>query len=151
MTRINCIDAYHLTNKHLLAEYRELPRIFKSILDNLVQDKDVKRIEEDDYRLGEGHMTFFNNKLNFLVKRYDRIIAILKVRKFNLSDSYNSYVKKMIKELEEDRRTHNLFKDWKPSLRDEAININRLIERSPEVGDKIYYENIFKEMLILNS
>jgi len=29
MTRINCIPVTELHNKHLVAEYRELPRIFK--------------------------------------------------------------------------------------------------------------------------
>jgi hypothetical protein len=41
MTRINCIDPALLSDKHLGAEYRELPRIF-----NLVRDA-IKRGESE--------------------------------------------------------------------------------------------------------
>lgn len=55
MTRINCVPVEELTDKHLLAEYRELPRIFN--LARAVEDAPT------EYVLGTGHMKFFYDKL----------------------------------------------------------------------------------------
>ena len=54
MTRINCIPVEELHDKHLLAEYRELPRVFSLARG----DADIP----DTYRMGKGHVTFFYDK-----------------------------------------------------------------------------------------
>lgn len=81
MTRINCVPVEELTDKHLGAEYRELPRLFGQI------QKAIERGESFDdprnpkeYKLGKGHTRFFYNKLAWLCDRYTLIVAECKRR-----------------------------------------------------------------------
>lgn len=84
MTRINVVPPSELSTKHLVAEYRELPRIFGLV------EKAVLRGERPDdprnpteYRLGTGHVRFFYNKLWFLIDRYHELVAEMYRRGFN--------------------------------------------------------------------
>jgi hypothetical protein len=81
MTRINCIPVEELTDKHLGAEYRELPRLFGQI------QKAIERGESPDdprnpkeYKLGKGHTRFFYNKTEWLIKRYVWLVKECLVR-----------------------------------------------------------------------
>ena len=71
MTRINVIDPSRLSDKHLGAEYRELPRVF-----GLVREAQARGERPDDprnpqqYVLGAGHVRFFYPRLGYLVERY---------------------------------------------------------------------------------
>ena len=78
MTRINVIDPQELTRQHLIAEIRELPRIFtlvKSWRNTGVNYYNFKRIKKqpDAYTLGAGHMIFFADKLGYLLDRYNAL------------------------------------------------------------------------------
>jgi len=75
MTRINCVPVKELTDKHLGAEYRELPRLFGQI------QKAIERGEQPDdprnpteYKLGKGHTRFFYNKVSWLCNRYEDLV-----------------------------------------------------------------------------
>lgn len=60
MTRINLVPVSELSDQHLIAEYRELPRIFNLVLNAQYKGKyplDFKI--SDTYLLGTGHVTFF--------------------------------------------------------------------------------------------
>ncbi|UGO50134.1 putative endonuclease V [Morganella phage vB_MmoM_Rgz1] len=81
MTRINLVDPQTLTDQHLIAEYRELPRVFALALK--AYGKPVKI--PADYVLGTGHVKFFYNKLQFLHKRQLSLIAECKRRGFKIS------------------------------------------------------------------
>ena len=75
MTRINVVTPEDLHPKHLLAEYRELPRVFK-----------LARLGDDipeTYRLGPGHVKFFFDKLEFLYNRQCRLVKEMQKRGFN--------------------------------------------------------------------
>lgn len=75
MTRINLIDVELLSDQHLAAEYRELPRIYGDVRALVSKGKKVRDVKfPSSFVLGKGHMTFFYNKLGFLVKRQQRII-----------------------------------------------------------------------------
>ena len=81
MTRINCVPVEELTDKHLGAEYRELPRLFGQIA------KAVERGESPDdkrnptvYKLGKGHTRFFYNKVQWLVYRYQQLVKECEAR-----------------------------------------------------------------------
>lgn len=81
MTRINCVPPEELTNPHLLAEYRELPRVF-----GLVR-KAIERGETPGdprnpatYRLGAGHVRFFYPRLGYLLRRQIDTIAEMRRR-----------------------------------------------------------------------
>lgn len=75
MTRINVVHPWELANQHLLAEYRELPRVFNLVRNQ--QDKGNKPSDlniPSEYALGKGHVTFFYDKLLYLKNRQERII-----------------------------------------------------------------------------
>lgn len=95
MTRINVVAVQDLSDKHLLAEYKELPRIFTAVLKHQANNK--KPLDFNipaKYKLGTGHVTFFYDKCLWLRKRYAQIYAELSVRGFNLnSDLINSICK----------------------------------------------------------
>lgn len=75
MTRINLIDPAELNVKHLIAEYRELPRIFAKVRKLCDEGKTPEDIDRPThYVLGKGHMKFFYTRLAFLVRRQQRLI-----------------------------------------------------------------------------
>ncbi len=78
MTRINLIPVEELSDQHLLAEYRELPRIVNAVINCKAKNNDIPR----NYRLGQGHVRFFYNKIIFLFNRYSQIYDELKYRGF---------------------------------------------------------------------
>ena len=86
MTRINVVPVDELTDKHLVAEYRELPRIFK-----LVQDRQDKGFtgatvkKPDAYTLGTGHVLFFYDKLYYLIDRYQELCNEMCTRGFTVN------------------------------------------------------------------
>jgi len=83
MTRINLVDPQVLSDKHLMAEYRELPRIFTAVKKLQAQGKKPVNVHiPDRYVLGEGHCKFFYNKLGWLRMRYVKLYDELKHRDY---------------------------------------------------------------------
>lgn len=80
MTRINVVPVEELCDQHLLAEHRELTRIPNAV----AKGKFHLKGQPTDYKLGEGHVRFFFNKLTFLKKRYDLLNQECKKRGFNV-------------------------------------------------------------------
>jgi hypothetical protein len=122
MTRINCaIKPAELSNKHLIAELREIKRIPNHILntENLNLDIPVK------FKLGEGHVKFFYNKLGYLYKRYQELYVEAKKRDFDVSDYSESFIKAI--ELRRD-----LNNDYVECCEDREILLERLRERDYE-------------------
>ena len=72
MTRINCVPPEELTDKHLLAEYRELPRVFALAYGAYRRGMDETKLPKQ-YTLGKGHVLFFYDKLVYLEKRFNAI------------------------------------------------------------------------------
>lgn len=75
MTRINAgIAPELLIDQHLIAELRELPRVFSLVGKRIGNDtyKNVKIPEQ--FVLGEGHVTFFYDKLWYLQCRFKRLV-----------------------------------------------------------------------------
>ena len=122
MTRINLVDPAYLSNEHLGAEYRELPRIF-----NLVRAVQAKGLVPSDlkistsYTLGTGHVRFFYNKLKWLQRRQQAIIqeCLKRGRVVNFSD---------VEQLTVGIEKHWLG-EWSPSREEIKINIARINER----------------------
>ena len=122
MTRINCVDPKILVNKHLLAEYRELPRVFK--LAKPCSDA------PKTYTLGKGHVKFFYNKLNYLFLRQIDITLELQSRGFNLR--YSPFdLREFWKPVKEE-----LWGDWTPSKTDMEVNLQRIQERLSAIKSK---------------
>lgn len=80
MTRINVVPVEELCDQHLLAEWRELPRMRGFAEKTVIEEKNIPLT----YRLGEGHMAFFLNKADFLEERHAQLTKELLKRGFNL-------------------------------------------------------------------
>lgn len=121
MTRINLVPVEELSDQHLLAEYRELPRIVHAVISKKVLIKDIP----DSYRLGTGHVKFFYNKIIFLSERYQLIFAELRFRGF-LKDSVFS-ASGLSDEIKESGYCEE--KEYHFSLDEIAISRARIVEK----------------------
>src|SRR5690606_3058429 len=77
MTRINCVPVQELSGPHLVAEYRELPRVFA------LAQKAAGRgalFQPTTYTLGKGHLLFFYTRLSYLARRHTELIEEMKRR-----------------------------------------------------------------------
>lgn len=126
MTRINIIPPKELSDLHLRAELREMPRIKTYIKRSLIKHKnnlyqlllDVPK----NYTLGTGHVKFFYNKLEYLWNRYIQL-QIEHIHRFGKqygSDGLVLPITDLPKEL---------FKQWHPNPDDQYINRKRIYDR----------------------
>ncbi|AGH32114.1 endonuclease V N-glycosylase UV repair enzyme [Vibrio phage 11895-B1] len=122
MTRINTIKPSDILDQHLIAEWRELPRIPNSILSGKAK-LDLKIIP-DQYKLGQNHVRFFYNKLSYLQKRHTMICEEMDRRSINRDKSITVDLTSLNLVLKA-----CLCNDWQPTSRDHNINIERLQER----------------------
>lgn len=74
MTRINCVPVAELTDAHLGAEYRELPRVFALAQAAYERGEDPTTYPQE-YLLGAGHVKFFYARLGYLRERYAALAA----------------------------------------------------------------------------
>lgn len=122
MTRINLVNPCHLSDKHLGAEYRELPRLF-----GLVRKAQHKGLRPGDlpiprsYVLGKGHVLFFYNKLKWLQRRQENIIeeCLLRGRVVTFPSSLHLL----------DGIDPEWINDWCPSIQEIRLNVKRINER----------------------
>lgn len=124
MTRINCVPPSELSGPHLVAEYRELPRVFKLMRAAQARGEriDDKR-NPTEYRLGTGHVRFFYNKGLFLLHRQKALVAEMLERGY--SPSYTDPTELLPDGLDAWR-----MMDWTPTEEALAINRQRIAERS---------------------
>lgn len=73
MTRINCVPPGELSRQHLVAEYRELPRVFG--LARAAIDRGERPVTAESYTLGKGHVRFFYTRLAWLARRQAELIS----------------------------------------------------------------------------
>jgi len=77
MVRVNIISPAMLSDQHLVAEYNEI-FMLRSYLLRYPNRTGIPR----EYRLGEGHMRFFQDKALYLKKRHDALRAEMALRGF---------------------------------------------------------------------
>jgi deoxyribonuclease (pyrimidine dimer) len=118
MTRINVVPVTELTDKHLLAEYRELPRVFHAAQEWYKQGGDPADLP-DTYRLGTGHVKFFYCRLQFCYLRQLDLYKECRRRGFNvtLKPDFNHLIGGI------DRTPSWMLRDYEPTP--EALRINR--------------------------
>lgn len=85
MTRINLLPVTELSDQHLMAEYRELPRIVNAVMDGRLSGAHPPK----KYVLGTGHVKFFADKLYFLYTRYVKIWNELLYRGVDLNPEFS--------------------------------------------------------------
>ena len=67
MTRINSgVDPKELSDKHLIAEHREIKRIPNKVKSGKYDITDQPKF----FKMGTGHVKFFYDKLKYLYDRY---------------------------------------------------------------------------------
>lgn len=120
MTRINVVDPSHLTDQHLMAEYRELPMVIGTLKRSLKSPKGLPKIGSK-YSLNGGHVSFFYDKGKFLFRRYQALIEELKHRHYQLDP--NRSPDWSVFEL------NGLNNDWSPDMEALIVNRNRIRER----------------------
>jgi deoxyribonuclease (pyrimidine dimer) len=82
VTRINLgIASSDLCDQHLLAEYRELPRIWSDVSKLLQRGEGVYHIP-NTFTLGTGHVCYFRNKGRYLHTRWESLCAEMRGRGF---------------------------------------------------------------------
>lgn len=113
MTRINVVPVTELCDQHLLAEHRELTRIPNAIASGRAKVDSAKIPSR--YTLGNGHVTFFYDKLLWLLVRYARIDDECRNRGFNVT---NKWPNDLMLE-----RHCDLYGTYEPD--EEALRINR--------------------------
>ena len=120
MTRINCVPVQELHPKHLVAEYRELPRVFK--LAEAAYKKRLAIKAPEKYTLGSGHVKFFYSRLGYCKIRFQNLVAEMISR---------GYSPNFVATPEVDLPP-SWYGDWSPD--DEALSINRkrIAERLPK-------------------
>lgn len=118
MTRINLVDPKLLSDQHLFAEWREMPRIATALQQRLVKGPFTQVLS--DYRLGTGHMVFFYDKMGFLSRRYKKITRELKTRGYTLTEYDSNPFAGFDKQY---------TKNYTPSPKEVNISKQRLIEK----------------------
>lgn len=74
MTRINVVPVESLHYKHLIGEYRELPRVFTLARNAQREVLSGRKKLPPRYTLGTGHVLFFYDKLGYCHKRYRQLV-----------------------------------------------------------------------------
>lgn len=127
MTRINIIDPALLSDQHLMAEYREIFMVPASLRRSL-RTRSVSAILAGiprQYTLNKGHVTFFYDKISYLVERYEMLKTHLVDRGFNIDPARADFPVHDIPEC--------FMKGWEPSAGEfaaaEAIILKRLEEK----------------------
>lgn len=84
MTRINCVPVSELSDRHLVAEYRELPRVYALSAAALGRGE-TPNDHPDEYFLGKGHVKFFYSRLGYIRKRQRQLIQEMRRRGFQVN------------------------------------------------------------------
>ena len=115
MVRINLIKPKFLADQHLIAEYNEILMLFGYVRKHPhTHFEDIPK----NYRLGQGHILFFKNKLKYLEKRFELIKKEMRKRGFCC-----------LKKIDFENIDKNLINDWKPFDSDAEIIKSRLRDK----------------------
>ena len=118
MTRINCVPVSELSRQHLLAEYRELPRVFALARKAHCMRRKVAAPEA--YTLGTGHVKFFYQRLGYCSRRFHELREEMVLRGYKPKYDDAPFV---LVPAEWQR-------DWEPDAAALAINRRRIVERT---------------------
>lgn len=123
MTRINAnLDPSVLLDAHCMAEYRELPMVMAAARRSLKTQSSqtvMKKIPKD-FTLNAGHVTFFYNKMSFLVDRYQRLINELCARGYSLDPN---------RTLDLSNIPSEFFGDYAMTSADKEVIVERILTR----------------------
>lgn len=125
MTRINCIPPSELTGPHLVAEYRELPRVFALVRAAIARgERPDDQRNPSSYRLGAGHVRFFYPRLGYLARRQAQLVAEMRTRGYRPQF--------VATEALTEGFPLTWCLDWEPDAEAIALNRSRIAERMPK-------------------
>ena len=123
MTRINVIPVTELTRQHLIAEWRELPRIYALVHKAHTSGKPWTNRQPKEYTLGTGHVLFFYDKLAWITERHKQLVSEMINRGYKPSFTdpvENEWIAKI---------PSYYWKQWQPTQDAITINMQRINER----------------------
>ena len=116
MTRINVgILPSELTDKHLIAEHREIKRIPNCVAKGRYNMDGIP----GRFKLGKGHVKFFYNKLAYLKHRYFKLYIECLKRGFNVQCYIEAW----------DNVPNELLNNYEPTKQDRLIVQQRINEK----------------------
>lgn len=118
MTRINCVPPKELSRQHLLAEYRELPRVFKLAAEAF--RRDTKVVAPAQYTLGAGHVKFFYSRLAYCAARFQALRTEMLCRGYKPHYDHPPLV----------NVGQEWWQDWLPTAAALDVNRRRILERT---------------------
>lgn len=118
MTRINCVPPEELSRQHLLAEYRELPRVF-ALADKAYSAR-RKIVAPSSYTLGAGHVLFFYSRLGWCRRRFHALRDEMLRRGYKPAYNDTPAV----------ATPPEWWQDWEPDAAALALNRQRILERT---------------------
>ena len=128
MTRINLIPVKELSDQHLIAEYRELPRVIK-------QKIDISKAPEK-YCLGKGHVKWAKKHSLFCLDRYNQLCNEMVYRNFNIS--YGAWT---LEEVYCMQPPESIILSYKPNEKDIELSRSRIIEKIKQKPDWYRWTN----------
>jgi hypothetical protein len=124
MTRVNVgIEPWELNNQLLFTEYKEIVRIPNAIAAGRAVLSDIP----EDFKLGEGHVKFFYNKLTYLHRRWLTLKEECIKRGINITN-YSSAFESVSRDLP-------VWGDYTETPRDRAITLCRFAEKGHQLLD----------------
>lgn len=128
MTRINVVPPSELTDKHLVAEYRELPRVLRRAVLAIESGKEPSDFKiAEHYLLGKGHETFFIDKCEFLWLRWNNLRSEMIHRGMKPQETFRNIVKCRARRIRKFGRCYYNF--YVPAEVAKVINRQRIQER----------------------
>lgn len=122
MTRINCVPVQELSGKHLVAEYREIGRVYALAVSAYNRGERPKD-HGNSYTLGKGHVKFFYSRLGYICSRQRQLIQEMLDRGYN--PTYRIVIPPELPD--------SWMRDWEPDAAAMLINRARIAERSLHV------------------
>lgn len=117
MTRINVVPVEELTTKHLVAEYRENPRVFALAHKAYTNKTKWYNKQPSDYVLGTSHVYFFYNRLKYISTRQKQLVDEM------IKRGYNPQFTEYLEQQWRDKFPANYWNDYVPT--EHALQINR--------------------------
>ena len=131
MTRINVVPEQDLLDKHLSGEYHEISRVFELVRRYLERGGSLSIPSQ--YVLGEGHVTFFYRRLQYIATRYVRLALEMRYRAYKRGKDSGvrmHIVLELIQCAHDSIPDEKWWNDYIPTPEAIALNWQRLEERS---------------------
>lgn len=122
MTRINCVPVEELHSKHLVAEYRELPRVFKLAEAYAVKHGQPPADAPTVYTLGKGHVKFFYTHLGYCQLRFLQLVKEMELRGY--SPQFRTVQEYLV--------PLSWRSEWTPTTEALSLNRERIKQRMPK-------------------